>query len=214
MFVYVRCLLTRTTVFREDVAVLKYVSIVAVYFFVIMFATGPGSIPWFLVSEMFGVGARGLATSLAVACNWTAATLVFFGFLPLQVRASSAAFPLPLTPVAFLLRTNCTTRFSSSSQSCSSSSGPTRTSESRRRREGPSKRSPASSVKERRHPLREGATSVVAVSLSLSLQQLLASFAQVPASQCMQTPDPFCFKRCTSLFPLESEPTTKELALC
>lgn len=34
---------------------------------------------------MFGVGARGLATSLAVACNWSANFLVFIAFLPLSV---------------------------------------------------------------------------------------------------------------------------------
>ena len=70
---------------REQFPFLKYVCIAGVYFFVIMFATGPGSIPWFLVSEMFGVGARGLATSLAVACNWSANFLVFIAFLPLSV---------------------------------------------------------------------------------------------------------------------------------
>lgn len=53
--------------------------------FVVMFATGPGSIPWFLVSELFNQSARPAATSLAVAINWTANFLVGLGFLPLQV---------------------------------------------------------------------------------------------------------------------------------
>lgn len=57
-----------------------------------MFATGPGSIPWFLVSELFNQSARPAATSLAVAINWTANFLVGLGFLPLQVCKSLAQF--------------------------------------------------------------------------------------------------------------------------
>lgn len=53
--------------------------------FVIMFAIGPGSIPWFLVTELFTVGARGIATSLAVAVNWTANFFVGLLFLPINV---------------------------------------------------------------------------------------------------------------------------------
>ena len=90
-----RCgLLTVVSCFRDRLEALKYFSIVAVYFFVIMFATGPGSIPWFLVSEMFGVGARGLATSLAVAVNWSANFLVFIGYLPLEVSLLPVHPPL------------------------------------------------------------------------------------------------------------------------
>ncbi|KAI1301819.1 Solute carrier family 2, facilitated glucose transporter member 1 [Halotydeus destructor] len=39
--------------------------------------------PVVLVAELFGVGARGLATSLAVAVNWSANFAVGLGFLPL-----------------------------------------------------------------------------------------------------------------------------------
>jgi len=49
-----------------------------------MFAIGPGSIPWFLVSELFNQSARGAATSLAVWVNWAANFIVGIGFLPLQ----------------------------------------------------------------------------------------------------------------------------------
>lgn len=60
--------------------------IIFVFIFVIMFATGPGSIPWFLVSELFNQSARPTATSLAVCINWTANFLVGLAFLPLAVR--------------------------------------------------------------------------------------------------------------------------------
>ncbi|KAK7793268.1 hypothetical protein R5R35_006661 [Gryllus longicercus] len=61
----------------------SYLSILFVIVFVVMFATGPGSIPWFLVSELFNSSARGAATSLAVAVNWTANFIVGLAFLPL-----------------------------------------------------------------------------------------------------------------------------------
>lgn len=63
----------------------SYVSIFLVMAFVIMFAVGPGSIPWFLVAELFNQSARPTATSLAVMINWTANFFVGLGFLPLQV---------------------------------------------------------------------------------------------------------------------------------
>ncbi|KAK4336980.1 hypothetical protein RND71_044170 [Anisodus tanguticus] len=43
-----------------------------------------GSIPWFLVAELFGAGARGLATSVSVATNWGANFVVSLAFLPLK----------------------------------------------------------------------------------------------------------------------------------
>lgn len=76
-------ILTLCLALRESVPWLSYVSIVSVIGFVIMFATGPGSIPWFLVGELFGQGARPLATSIAVAVNWSANFIVGIAFLPL-----------------------------------------------------------------------------------------------------------------------------------
>ncbi|XP_069946934.1 solute carrier family 2, facilitated glucose transporter member 1-like isoform X3 [Cherax quadricarinatus] len=69
----------------KDVASwISYLSIFLVIFFVVMFATGPGSIPWFFVTELFAQNARPTASSIAVAVNWTAAFFVGLGFLPLQ----------------------------------------------------------------------------------------------------------------------------------
>lgn len=50
-----------------------------------MFATGPGSIPWFLVTELFNSAARPMATAIAVTVNWVANFIVGLGFLPIQV---------------------------------------------------------------------------------------------------------------------------------
>jgi len=85
-------ILTLCLSLKDAIPILSYVSIAAVFTFIIMFATGPGSIPWFLVAELFGVGARGLATSLAVSVNWSANFLVGLGFLPLTHVLGSATF--------------------------------------------------------------------------------------------------------------------------
>ena len=69
---------------QESALWVSYLSIFFVIVFVVMFAVGPGSIPWFLVSELFNQSARPAATSLAVGVNWTANFLVGLGFLPLQ----------------------------------------------------------------------------------------------------------------------------------
>lgn len=63
----------------------SYFSIVFVLLFVISFATGPGSIPWFFVSEIFPSNARGPASAVACAVNWTANFLVTAGFPKLDV---------------------------------------------------------------------------------------------------------------------------------
>ncbi|XP_076320382.1 solute carrier family 2, facilitated glucose transporter member 1-like isoform X1 [Tachypleus tridentatus] len=76
-------LLTICLIFKDSASWLSYLSIVLVIGFVVMFATGPGSIPWFLVGELFGQGARAIATSIAVAVNWSANFVVGLSFLPL-----------------------------------------------------------------------------------------------------------------------------------
>ena len=59
-----------------------------VILFVVGFATGPGSIPWFFVTELFNQSGRPMATSIAVVTNWSANFLVGLGFSPLQVSLS------------------------------------------------------------------------------------------------------------------------------
>jgi len=69
----------------EEVPTMSYVAIVAVITFVVGFATGPGSIPWFFVTELFAQSGRPTATSIAVVVNWTANFLVGLGFLPMRL---------------------------------------------------------------------------------------------------------------------------------
>jgi len=62
----------------------SYLAIFFVLTFVISFATGPGSIPWFYVSEIFTSAARGNANSISVMTNWLANFFVGVSFLPIN----------------------------------------------------------------------------------------------------------------------------------
>lgn len=68
--------------------------VVLVLLFVVAFATGPGSIPWFYVSELFTTGARGNANSVAVCANWSANFFVGLIFLPLNTAIQQYSFLL------------------------------------------------------------------------------------------------------------------------
>lgn len=63
-----------------------YASVVLVLLYIIFFASGAGSIPWFLVSELFLQSARPTATSIAVALNWLGNFVVGLLFPTLQVN--------------------------------------------------------------------------------------------------------------------------------
>ncbi len=77
---------TNNSLNQKSNPALAYVSIVMVYGFVIGFATGPGSIPWFFVTELFTQAGRPIATSLAVVTNWSANFLVGLLFAPIRVQ--------------------------------------------------------------------------------------------------------------------------------
>jgi len=76
----------------ESYSFMSYIAIVAVILFVVGFATGPGSIPWFFVTELFAQSGRPTATSIAVVVNWTANFLVGLGFKPLRLFMGSPVF--------------------------------------------------------------------------------------------------------------------------
>lgn len=76
----------------EKYPVLAYVAIAMVIGFIIGFATGPGSIPWFFVTELFAQSGRPIATSIAVVTNWSANFLVGLGFAPLQLAIGAYVF--------------------------------------------------------------------------------------------------------------------------
>ncbi|XP_062590446.1 membrane transporter D1-like [Saccostrea cucullata] len=49
---------------------MSYVAIVAVICYIVSFASGPGSIPWFMVAEIFSQGPRSAAVSVSTMVNW------------------------------------------------------------------------------------------------------------------------------------------------
>jgi SP family facilitated glucose transporter-like MFS transporter 1 len=79
------CMILVCLVAAASVPALAYLSIAMVILFVVGFATGPGSIPWFFVTELFNQSGRPMATSIAVVTNWSANFLVGLGFSPLQL---------------------------------------------------------------------------------------------------------------------------------
>ncbi|CEF67046.1 Sugar/inositol transporter family and General substrate transporter family and Major facilitator superfamily domain, general substrate transporter and Major facilitator superfamily domain-containing protein [Strongyloides ratti] len=58
----------------------SYGAIAFVLLFVISFATGPGGIPWFFVSEIFSSSARASASGISCLVNWFASFLVGVSF--------------------------------------------------------------------------------------------------------------------------------------
>lgn len=80
----VTLLLTLSLALINQFQWLSYFCVVFVNIFVILFAVGPGSIPWFLVNELFNQSARHTACSIAVTTNWTATFFIGLGFLPVQ----------------------------------------------------------------------------------------------------------------------------------
>uniref|UniRef100_A0A0K0F6C0 Facilitated glucose transporter homolog (inferred by orthology to a C. elegans protein) n=1 Tax=Strongyloides venezuelensis TaxID=75913 RepID=A0A0K0F6C0_STRVS len=54
----------------------SYGAIATVIVYIISFATGPGGIPWFYVSEIFNSSARGISTSISCFVNWMAGFFV------------------------------------------------------------------------------------------------------------------------------------------
>merc|ERR1712045_741263 len=76
----------------NSIPAMSYLAIIAVILFVVGFATGPGSIPWFFVTELFAQSGRPTATSIAVAVNWSANFLAGLGFAPLNTLLGPYVF--------------------------------------------------------------------------------------------------------------------------
>lgn len=58
------------------------------------FAVGWGPIPWLLMSEIFPLHVKGMATGVCVLTNWFMAFLVTKEFSSVMVSASSRGLPL------------------------------------------------------------------------------------------------------------------------
>ncbi|KAL1239924.1 Facilitated glucose transporter protein [Trichinella spiralis] len=65
---------------------ISYMCICFVFLFVVFFAVGPSSIPWFYTNEIFLQNARGYANAIAASANWMSSFLVGWIF-PLMANA-------------------------------------------------------------------------------------------------------------------------------
>ncbi|KAL1231842.1 Glucose transporter type [Trichinella pseudospiralis] len=65
---------------------ISYMCICFVFLFVLFFAVGPSSIPWFYTNEIFLQNARGHANAIATSANWMSSFLVGWIF-PLMANA-------------------------------------------------------------------------------------------------------------------------------
>lgn len=77
---------------QKTSVVFSILSVLLVVAFIVLFASGPGSIPWFLVSELFNQSARPTASSVAIAINWSANFLVGVMFVPISAAIETNVF--------------------------------------------------------------------------------------------------------------------------
>ncbi|XP_044267338.1 solute carrier family 2, facilitated glucose transporter member 1-like [Tribolium madens] len=71
---------------------MDYIATVLVFAFVILFAMGVGTIPWFLTGEIFNHTPRSFAVTITVSSNWLFNFVVAQTFLPLQSVIGNYAF--------------------------------------------------------------------------------------------------------------------------
>ncbi|KAA3671666.1 MFS transporter, SP family, solute carrier family 2, member 1 [Paragonimus westermani] len=76
-----------------------YPAIISVYLFICGFAIGPGSIPWFIVAEMFSQENRDAAVSVAITVNWLCNIAVGLGFIQMIVSSLSMLCLLTGSPL-------------------------------------------------------------------------------------------------------------------
>jgi SP family facilitated glucose transporter-like MFS transporter 1 len=89
MFFSTLMIVASMTLVKSDVSpTLKnlgsFSSIIFVLLFVASFASGPGPIPWFYVSEIFPAHAKASASSLTVMTCWIAGAVVGIAYLPIN----------------------------------------------------------------------------------------------------------------------------------
>ncbi|KAM7537983.1 hypothetical protein Aperf_G00000073265 [Anoplocephala perfoliata] len=85
-------IITIALTLRHKTSGLVFLAITFIYIFVGGFATGTGSIPWFLVAEMFVQETRDPATVITVIVNWLAQIVISLGYPPLLTYLSDYSF--------------------------------------------------------------------------------------------------------------------------
>ncbi|BFZ16244.1 hypothetical protein BsWGS_19283 [Bradybaena similaris] len=99
-------LVTVTLALQTKVDWFGVASIACVLAYIVFFATGPGSIPWLIVAELFSHDARPAAMSVCVLVNWLSSFVVGFIFPSLQEALTDYTFlPFTVLLVLFFLYT-------------------------------------------------------------------------------------------------------------
>ncbi|XP_013174021.1 PREDICTED: glucose transporter type 1-like isoform X1 [Papilio xuthus] len=80
----------------KDNFTMSIFAVIFTLFYVAFFGVGPSSIPWIILSELFGQGARSAAVSVGAAVNWFANFIVGLVFIPLTNLLGNLVF-LPFT---------------------------------------------------------------------------------------------------------------------
>lgn len=92
MFVTTILLVVFMSLMSSGHAWAKYLSVASVMVFVVVFAIGPGPIPWFIASELFTQGPRAPAMSIVAATNWSSTLLITFTFPMIEAQLKEYTF--------------------------------------------------------------------------------------------------------------------------
>ncbi|KAL4716286.1 hypothetical protein ACJJTC_014766 [Scirpophaga incertulas] len=85
----------------ENNTTMSIFAVIFTFLYVGFFGVGPSSIPWMILSELFGQGARSAAVSVGALVNWFANFVVGLTFIPLSDALGNYVF-LPYTVLLFL----------------------------------------------------------------------------------------------------------------
>ncbi|XP_075976294.1 glucose transporter type 1-like isoform X2 [Anticarsia gemmatalis] len=85
--------------FTQENETMKVFAVIFTFLYVAFFGVGPSSIPWMLLSELFGQGARSAAVSVGALINWLANFIVGLTFIPMSNALGNFVF----LPYTFLL---------------------------------------------------------------------------------------------------------------
>lgn len=85
----------------ENNTTMSIFAVIFTFMYVAFFGVGPSSIPWMLLSELFGQGARSAAVSVGAFVNWLANFIVGLTFIPMSEALGNYVF-LPYTVLLIL----------------------------------------------------------------------------------------------------------------
>lgn len=80
----------------EDNTTMSVFAVIFTLLYVAFFGVGPSSIPWMILSELFGQSARSAAVSIGALVNWFANFIVGISFIPMERALGNYVF-LPYT---------------------------------------------------------------------------------------------------------------------